>query len=93
VCSLAHWRERSEAADIPVNADFEGGFADDPDGDRLTYSNGIILLAVIAGGLIYAFGEWVGTLGGEVPSPPATALGIMKGTFELDLPSDSSTRP
>jgi 2-methylisocitrate lyase-like PEP mutase family enzyme len=29
---LAHLRELSEAADIPVNADFEGGFADDPDG-------------------------------------------------------------
>jgi 2-methylisocitrate lyase-like PEP mutase family enzyme len=29
---LAHLRELSEAADIPVNADFEGGFADDPAG-------------------------------------------------------------
>lgn len=29
---LAHLRELSEAADIPLNADFEGGFADDPDG-------------------------------------------------------------
>jgi 2-methylisocitrate lyase-like PEP mutase family enzyme len=29
---LAHLSELSEAADIPVNADFEGGFADDPDG-------------------------------------------------------------
>ena len=29
---LAHFREISEAADVPVNADFEGGFADDPAG-------------------------------------------------------------
>ena len=29
---LAHLRDLSEAADIPVNADFEGGFADEPDG-------------------------------------------------------------
>ena len=29
---LTHLRELSEAADIPLNADFEGGFADDPDG-------------------------------------------------------------
>ena len=29
---LAHLRELSEATDIPVNADFEGGFADEPDG-------------------------------------------------------------
>ncbi len=29
---LAHLRELSETADIPVNADFEGGYADDPDG-------------------------------------------------------------
>lgn len=29
---LAHLRELCEAADIPVNADFEGGFADDPAG-------------------------------------------------------------
>src|SRR3984885_3713724 len=28
---LAHYREISEAADVPVNADFENGFADDPD--------------------------------------------------------------
>ena len=26
-------------------------------------------------------------------SVPATSLGIMKATFELDLPSDSSTSP
>jgi 2-methylisocitrate lyase-like PEP mutase family enzyme len=29
---LAHYRELAEAADIPLNADFENGFADDPDG-------------------------------------------------------------
>jgi 2-methylisocitrate lyase-like PEP mutase family enzyme len=29
---LAHLRELSAIADIPLNADFEGGFADDPDG-------------------------------------------------------------
>ena len=29
---LAHLSELSAVADIPVNADFEGGFADDPDG-------------------------------------------------------------
>jgi 2-methylisocitrate lyase-like PEP mutase family enzyme len=28
---LAHFREIAEATDIPVNADFEGGYADDPD--------------------------------------------------------------
>jgi 2-methylisocitrate lyase-like PEP mutase family enzyme len=27
---LAHYRELVEATDVPVNADFEGGFADDP---------------------------------------------------------------
>src|SRR5262245_43305653 len=29
---LAHFREIAEAVDIPLNADFEGGFADDPEG-------------------------------------------------------------
>jgi 2-methylisocitrate lyase-like PEP mutase family enzyme len=29
---LAHYREIAEAADIPLNADFENGFNDDPDG-------------------------------------------------------------
>jgi len=29
--ALAHCREIAQTADIPVNADFEGGFADDPD--------------------------------------------------------------
>jgi 2-methylisocitrate lyase-like PEP mutase family enzyme len=28
---LAHLRELSDATDVPVNADFEGGYADDPD--------------------------------------------------------------
>ena len=27
---LAHYRELAEATDIPLNADFEDGFADDP---------------------------------------------------------------
>jgi 2-methylisocitrate lyase-like PEP mutase family enzyme len=29
---LAHYREIAEAADIPLNADFENGFSDDPEG-------------------------------------------------------------
>ena len=29
---LAHFREMAEATDVPLNADFENGFADDPDG-------------------------------------------------------------
>jgi 2-methylisocitrate lyase-like PEP mutase family enzyme len=29
---LAHCRQIAEAADVPVNADFEGGYADDPEG-------------------------------------------------------------
>ena len=29
---LAHFRELADATDIPLNADFENGFADDPDG-------------------------------------------------------------
>jgi 2-methylisocitrate lyase-like PEP mutase family enzyme len=29
---LAHFREMAEATDVPLNADFEGGFADDPEG-------------------------------------------------------------
>src|SRR4051812_49143715 len=29
---LAHYRELADASDIPLNADFENGFADDPDG-------------------------------------------------------------
>lgn len=30
--ALAHYREIAAATDVPVNADFENGFADDPDG-------------------------------------------------------------
>ena len=29
---LAHLREIAAAADVPVNADFEGGYADEPEG-------------------------------------------------------------
>src|SRR3954470_18308406 len=29
---LAHYRELAAATDIPLNADFENGYADDPDG-------------------------------------------------------------
>ena len=29
---LAHYRELVEATDVPLNADFENGFADNPDG-------------------------------------------------------------
>jgi 2-methylisocitrate lyase-like PEP mutase family enzyme len=29
--ALAHFRELAQAVDVPVNADFEGGFADEPD--------------------------------------------------------------
>jgi 2-methylisocitrate lyase-like PEP mutase family enzyme len=29
---LAHFRELAEATDVPLNGDFENGFADDPDG-------------------------------------------------------------
>src|SRR6202161_4388505 len=29
---LAHYRELVEATDVPLNADYENGFADDPDG-------------------------------------------------------------
>ncbi len=28
--TLAHYREIAQAADLPVNADFEHGYADDP---------------------------------------------------------------
>lgn len=30
--ALAHFRELADATDLPLNADFENGFADDPDG-------------------------------------------------------------
>jgi 2-methylisocitrate lyase-like PEP mutase family enzyme len=47
---LAHLSELSEAADIPVNADFEGGFADDPDGVadsvRLCCATGVAGLSI-----------------------------------------------
>ena len=33
---LAHCREIAEAADVPVNADFENGYADDPARSRTT---------------------------------------------------------
>src|ERR1700691_3870642 len=29
---LAHYRELAAATDVPLNADFENGFADDPEG-------------------------------------------------------------
>jgi 2-methylisocitrate lyase-like PEP mutase family enzyme len=29
---LAHYRAMAAASDVPLNADFENGFADDPDG-------------------------------------------------------------
>src|ERR1700679_3776347 len=29
---VAHFRELAEATDVPLNADFENGFADDPQG-------------------------------------------------------------
>ena len=29
---LAHFSEMAAATDVPLNADFENGFADDPDG-------------------------------------------------------------
>ncbi len=29
---LGHYRDMAEATDVPLNADFENGFADDPDG-------------------------------------------------------------
>jgi 2-methylisocitrate lyase-like PEP mutase family enzyme len=32
---LAHYRELAAATDVPLNADFENGFADDPDGVAL----------------------------------------------------------
>ena len=30
--ALAHYRELAAATDVPLNADFENGFSDDPDG-------------------------------------------------------------
>lgn len=47
---LAHLRELSAAADIPLSADFEGGFADDPDGVaesvRLCCATGVAGLSI-----------------------------------------------
>ncbi|HEY6027570.1 MAG TPA: isocitrate lyase/phosphoenolpyruvate mutase family protein [Pseudolabrys sp.] len=47
---LAHCRELAEAADVPLNADFEGGFADDPaevaDNVRLCVDTGVAGLSI-----------------------------------------------
>ena len=47
---LAHLREVVAATDIPVNADFEGGYADDPDGVaesvRLAVETGVAGLSI-----------------------------------------------
>jgi 2-methylisocitrate lyase-like PEP mutase family enzyme len=47
---LAHLREIVEATDVPVNADFEGGYADDPDGVaesvRLAVATGVSGLSI-----------------------------------------------
>ena len=47
---LAHYRELAAATTIPVNADFEGGFADDPDGVaanvRLCVETGVAGLSI-----------------------------------------------
>ena len=47
---LAHLREIVEATDVPVNADFESGFADDPDGVaesvRLCVATGVAGLSI-----------------------------------------------
>ncbi|HET7381507.1 MAG TPA: isocitrate lyase/phosphoenolpyruvate mutase family protein [Pseudolabrys sp.] len=47
---LAHCREIAQAADIPVNADFEGGYADDPDevaaNVRLCVATGVAGLSI-----------------------------------------------
>jgi 2-methylisocitrate lyase-like PEP mutase family enzyme len=47
---LAHLREIAAAADIPLNADFEGGYADDPDGVannvRLAVDTGVAGLSI-----------------------------------------------
>ena len=47
---LAHLREIVEATDVPVNADFEGGYADDPDGVaesvRLAVATGVAGLSI-----------------------------------------------
>ena len=47
---LAHCRELAEAADVPLNADFEGGYADDPaevaDNVRLCVDTGVAGLSI-----------------------------------------------
>jgi 2-methylisocitrate lyase-like PEP mutase family enzyme len=47
---LAHCREIAQAADVPVNADFEGGYADDPEGVaanvRLCVDTGVAGLSI-----------------------------------------------
>ncbi len=47
---LAHCREIAQAADIPVNTDFEGGYADDPEGVaanvRLCIDTGVAGLSI-----------------------------------------------
>jgi 2-methylisocitrate lyase-like PEP mutase family enzyme len=47
---LAHCRELAEAADVPVNADFEGGYADDPaevaENVRLCVGTGVAGLSI-----------------------------------------------
>ena len=47
---LVHLREIADAADVPVNADFEGGYADDPEGVaesvRLCVETGVAGLSI-----------------------------------------------
>ena len=47
---LAHLRELSAASDLPINADYEGGYADDPDGVaenvRLCVETGVAGLSI-----------------------------------------------
>ena len=47
---LAHFREIAQAADVPVNADFEGGYADDPrasaENVRLCVETGVAGLSI-----------------------------------------------
>ena len=48
--ALAHCRELAEATDVPLNVDYEGGYADDPDGVaesvRLCVATGIAGLSI-----------------------------------------------
>jgi 2-methylisocitrate lyase-like PEP mutase family enzyme len=48
--ALAHYREIAQAADVPVNADFENGYADDPEGVaanvRLCVETGVAGLSI-----------------------------------------------